>query len=355
MNSGIKSLVNKIDYNTYMKICSYIPISNFTLATINILLLTNHPLLEIIINTGMFSSIVAQFYLNLSDIKLYTKDITEIRNLYNDFIKNYNQLNKDFKFNNPIQIYTMYNYLLYKGYLSKDKTFMFSKENVIDIKTIMGTNIINGQGVCRHISSLLTDILNDYGIFSTNISCYLRHRELDFNITKKPKYTKEETIQFINNNIHDENDKNILFEIMEYHENNGDYIELYYKYIPDKDLGKILYGNHLITYAEHNSNNYFLDPTQNRIYRLKDSKNNILFDKDVDNIKITSNSFYSDYKKFKKSISLNNFINEDEEGKLISDTLKICEDYINVFESFYKNNHELYEEIVDKLIKVKRI
>ena len=105
-------------------------------------------------------------------LSLHTKDIIEIRKLYNNLIKDYNKLNKIFDFQNPVEIYTLYNKMLYAGYLSKDKKFHFGKDKVKDIMTIQGTNIINGEAVCRHIAQMLKDIYLDYGITSYDISVF---------------------------------------------------------------------------------------------------------------------------------------------------------------------------------------
>lgn len=132
--------------------------------------------------------------MSLSHGKNYAKDIIKIRELYQEFIKNYNKLNKAFDLSNPIQIYTMFNYLLYKGYLSKDKEFQFSGKQARDINCLIGTNVIIGQAVCRHISAMLTDILNDYGIESSQLGVYSIGYNININIIDKPKYTKEELI-----------------------------------------------------------------------------------------------------------------------------------------------------------------
>ncbi len=50
------------------------------------------------------ASLATYFGLVLSNAKLHTKDMSEIRTLYQQFIQNYNKMNKDFELNNPIQI-----------------------------------------------------------------------------------------------------------------------------------------------------------------------------------------------------------------------------------------------------------
>ena len=70
-------------------------------------------------------NMIYYIYSNGEKLSLHTKDIKEIKSLYNDLIKDYNKLNKIFGFQNPVEIYTLYNKMLYAGYLSKDKEFHF--------------------------------------------------------------------------------------------------------------------------------------------------------------------------------------------------------------------------------------
>ncbi len=58
----------------------------------------------------MMLSILNMIYYIYSEeerLSLHTKDIIEIRKLYNNLIKDYNKLNKIFDFQNPVEIYTL--------------------------------------------------------------------------------------------------------------------------------------------------------------------------------------------------------------------------------------------------------
>lgn len=126
----------------------------------------------------IFFSLLSYAGMFFSNNKYLTKDVKLVRDLYQEFITNYNKLNKLFDLSNPIEIYTMFHYLLYKGYLSVDKNFMFSGKVAKDIEGLFGVDVIAGKGVCRHISSMLVDILNNYGIESGLLSVYFRSYRL---------------------------------------------------------------------------------------------------------------------------------------------------------------------------------
>ena len=155
-NNKFKQFCGSIDYNTYNKIQSILGFSSVGMALTNNLILSQYPVLNSSVDALAYLSTAAYLGLAWSHGKDYTRDIKQIRSLYQKFITNYNKLNKVFDLNDPIQIHTMFNYLLYKGYLSIDKNFEFSNKEARDINGLYGTNVITGKAVCRHISAMLT-------------------------------------------------------------------------------------------------------------------------------------------------------------------------------------------------------
>lgn len=172
MDKIIKKIYSNINYNTSELI------SDINLGLILTTFGTGFLSLGANLNNAaslMMLSILNMIYYIYSEeerLSLHTKDIIEIRKLYNNLIKDYNKLNKIFGFQNPVEIYTLYNKMLYAGYLSKDKSFRFSYDNIKDIITVLGANVINGEAVCRHIAPMLKDIYLDYGITSYEISVF---------------------------------------------------------------------------------------------------------------------------------------------------------------------------------------
>lgn len=156
-------MCGKISYNDYNNIQKVMELSNLGIICSKDFITQQFPILQnsipVMIGFTLFVSIALEFFPG----QRYTKDTIEIRKMYQEFLTNYNKLNKIFDLNNPIEIQTMFSYLLYKGYLSKEKTFEFSGDQARNIKLLLGTNIFTGKGVCRHISAMSVDILNDAG------------------------------------------------------------------------------------------------------------------------------------------------------------------------------------------------
>lgn len=359
-NNKFNQLFNKIDYNTYHNICNALDISIISTCLTDSILQSQPPILDNSLAVLEISLLLTRVYLSFSNNKNNTKDINEIKILYQQFINNYNDLNKTMSFNEVIQIHTMFNYLLYKGYLSKDKNFKFGTQEAREISAISGANIIMGTGVCRHISSMLTDILNAYGIDASYLGCYTKIFNLNITLLQEQKYSKEELITWINTHIPDKEEKYLTYSIIDNYEKNGFFIELSYNLKDDKNPFHRIFGNHAICFAKKDEKSYFLDPTQNRIYRASESNKNTLYDNTNDSIKIKEISSLilnnpKSYLNLKKKLNEPIIhISPEEEQHLINSTLNICKQNTDIFEQFYNDNSELYSEITNKLTRIKK-
>lgn len=359
-NSIFKQLCGKMNYNTYNNIKN---ISVFSVAGLNLtesLLAPQCPSLSIPLTTAACTITIAGIAMICAHGEIYTKDAVQIRELYQEFIKNYNKLNKVFDLNDPIEIYTMFNYLLYKGYLSKDKRFKFSGEQARDIYTLPGTDVITGQAVCRHIAAMLADILNAYGIESNKLSVYTGDYVIDFRILEEPRYTKEELINWARMHAPEEELYNSITRLIERSANDNINLEFYVEMVPDKNTSRIKSANHAITYAFKDEKSYFLDPTQKRIYRISESDKDQLYDEDGKlKIKLADTSLSSSNKEnfsIMKKHLLNNYpsVSSKEEKIMIEETMKLCDGNRDIFENFYTENNELYNDISSKILKLKR-
>ena len=286
------------------------------------------------------------------------KEVKEAKKIYQNVIKNYNQLNKTFDFHNPIEIFTMYNYLLEEGYLSNKKEFEFEKSEFFDIWGAVGLDIINGKGLCRHAAMMLSDIFNDYGIYSHSLAVYCKVKENYIEEAEDGEYTTEDIMNMIHNNKIKINNNNDLQAFLEEIANNKE-IKFNLVINDDKEESKIIrtIGNHSITFAKQDEKNYYLDPTLFRIYRSDKQNKKRLFDNhtELEIKKIPSilgqNKNLEFFRKFKYN---NSTISEEEQDKLINTTLDICEKNTDIFETFYNDNKILYQEICNNLEKVKR-
>ena len=359
-NNKFKQLCGKINYNTYNNIQNTLWFSGVGLILTNDLISQQYPMLNKPVDILIYSTLVANLAMTWSHGKNYTKDITQISELYEEFIKNYNKLNKTFDLSDPIQIYTMFNYLLYKGYLSKDKNFEFSGKQARDIDGLSGTNVITGKAVCRHISAMLTNILNDYGIESSQLSVYSRDYSIEIKLLDEQKYTKEELINWVRTHITDEKTyefvMKLIDELVDKHNKN---IEISSKMIDIKNPLIRMIGNHAISFAFKDGKSYFLDPTQTRIYRMNEFDKSILYDEECElPIRLSTSIILNnskDFKKMKKKI-LEQYpsISKETEKLMIVETLDICNNNMDIFEQFYNENSELYNDISDKVLKIKK-
>lgn len=119
-------------------------------------------------------------------------------------------------------------------------------------------------------------------------------------------------------------------------------------------------GNHVICYSRYNGEDYYLDPTQTKIFRLNPNSNT-LFDIEEDSgmkIKQIVSIFCNnakDYAKMRKMLANPNpSISLEEEQELVLETKKLCEQNMDVFEQFYNDNSEIYAEITNRLVKIKK-
>lgn len=359
-NNKFQKLFGSINYNTYTNLENIFCVSAIGLGVVEELI-PQYGLLNNSIEVLSYISFATYLGLSWSQGKNYTKDINEIRKLYQEFVKNYNKLNKIFDLNDPIQIHTMFIYLLYKGYLSKNKQFEFSDKESRNIGDLRGADVITGKGVCRHITSMLTDILKDYGIEAGNLGVYSKNYTINIKILDKQKYTKDELIDCVRTHIIDENTYSFIIKLIEkLIDEEKKNIELSYEITDDKNLLKRKIGNHSISVASKDGKIYFLDPTQSRIYRMREDNNGILYDDECDNIPIrTASSIVlnnlKDYFTIKQTISrIHQSVSKEEEREMITKTLKICNDNMDIFEQFHNQNNELYNDISSKILKIKK-
>ena len=308
-NTEINKFPKEISYNTYLNIKKSLLLSSFGSGVASIYLQIPN---ELKLSFTGISTVAAIAYLIMihSNSVAHTRELKEINNLYQEFIKNYNELNKVFHFDNPIEIFTMFIYLTYHGYLSVDKKFEFYRNQTRDIKSMMGVNIILGGGVCRHLASMLTDILNDYNIEAGTMVVSSKNTIIGNN---KDKYTEEE-----------------------------------------KDIIKIILGNHAITYAYKDGKSYYLDPTQSRTYQLRGKE---LFDSQIIGYpKLKSTILFNSIARTTniKKRMLGNYpsVDIEEQERIKMETLDICKSNIDIFEQFYKENEELYNEAYGKVLSL---
>lgn len=355
MNKMFKKLCGTMDYKTYKNIESILFSLGGTAGIGNIIMTLGgngtSDLLSLISSFSYFSYV----YFGYSSGECYTKEINEIRKLYQEFICNYNKMNKDFGFNEPISIYAMYHYMYTNGYLSYDKSFEFLNKECNNIRLLLGADVICGRAVCRHITSMLTDILNDNGIKSLNVSCYTPSLGLEVVPVSFEEYSRERNISLICKYIPSTEERRETVNNILFLESEGVYLNVCLKRLDEKkDDGGT--SNHAITYSYYDDMSYYLDPTQFRMYRLQENSKCNLYDEFGDDVvisydhirRLNDRSNKKVYGIRNKAFKYSDSVSLEEEREILEFVRKICLDNKDVFESFYRNNHDLYGEIVNK-------
>lgn len=344
MEYNVFKIINSsMSFKSYNKMLKFLPIGAYLNA------------LSMVLNIN-FSSIYSTMYLIIVTFMLnsnvaYTKDVLAVRELYEDFIKNYAKLNKMFDLSDPVQIYTMFHYLLWKGYLSKGKSFTFSTERVKEMGNLDGANVVTGTSVCRHIAPMLRDILIQEGISSGALGVYDKPPTIDISFLDEPKYSEEDLLDSINKIT---NYESLDYALEVFNTNKNIEIKPHRKDI--LDLISSLVGNHCITFASKNEKNYFLDPSSGYIYRMREDKKlyNEKYDKElpIHLIGALGNNEKKVFIDMIKNIKKCPNISLKEEQQFVKITLDICNNNRDIFEQFYNENCELYDELSSRILKL---
>lgn len=326
-----KNFWNKIDYNTYIKIRSGAVLGEY--AAIIGTLLKNDILVSILVNSS-FMVLIPWLY--MQDVK--TKDVKEVRELYDIFINNYSELNRVFELSDPLEIHDLFNKMVYGGFLSKDMTFTPTAENSREIRTLKGANICRGLGVCRHLSDILSDILNKTGIESEtlagkcdSIPMTLMFEAALYELVEEYRCSLEENSESFNKLLDNLSKESNFFP------------EYFIKNIP-LPRGR---SNHQITVAQKDNHVYYLDPMNKNVYHsIDESKNLILGGGLVMRLKGTK--FKLD--KYKNLLPTS----KKDEMAAHANVEKIFTDNYDVFAKFYNDNKDIYEEIDAKMMKMSK-
>lgn len=263
--------------------------SNNPRSFIKVLLKLNH--LNYCVMGGLLIWNIKAIIKWISDCKIYDKEYEQLDQIYNDFINNYNNLNRNLELYDPMDIFVMFSNLLYLGYLSKDMEFEYDdNDSILTFGINMGTVVFTGGAVCRHIATLLTDIFLNYNIEASNLSV---------------KYDS-----FI--------------------------------------------SNHIITAASFQDKKYFLDPTNFTIFVMdaKNRKKLICYDEELI---VQGNYLFSLFGMnclgassiINNDLECANLIDFKRSIKKIRRVFRVNLDIIN---QFYNDNKELYRMANDKLL-----
>lgn len=282
--------------------------------------------------------------------------IKEINFVYNEVISDYNGINRDLGLEHPIEVGSLFNSVLYGGYLSKDKAFTFGSNHVIDLVEVSGPNIMSGEGVCRHISVLLKDIYNNYGMNACAFNIHLRPRELLLGIDKGSQgYSKDKLYHLIDMLIFDEEENKIVkLEADKRLKEVGEHLFLLAEF-DEKAKKFFVRPNHRINLVVHNGEVSLYDPTHNKTYKVNESNPKLLIDL-VDEWIPISFTFFEvvnemRLKDTKRYLSMPSLSFEEDYQKIMQ-ARQLYKDNREIFEKFYDEHKDAYYDIADKMMQL---
>lgn len=235
-------------------------------------------------------SMIGSYIGTFINIKDELSTIDEIQKIYDEIIKHYIRLNKVFDFNNPVEIFALYVYAVEKGYLSLHHNFEYRQTDDDLKKEIFG------------LSSL--EIILGHGV--------CRHFSAMLNdIFKESGVDSKRCYVF----LADEGKKNL--------------------YTP----------NHAIVVAKKDGLMHILDPTNSIIFKPGDSNSIYVSGKHY--------VYITPYERLKLGKNLE-FTSEKDDETQMNRSKKICSENRDMLKSFYKENKDLYEEIVQKKLSLQK-
>lgn len=278
-------------------------------------------------------------------LEVYSNEYCELKNMYQEVIKRYNQdVNKTLELTNPVQIAQMYMNAYKEGFLSKNGIYEYSSDTkeLIENDTILGASIFTGKACCRHSSDLLADIFDDYGFESVRIPTGYNTASPAIRMDEISDTAFDKVLSLAYSALEG---KNIDDELMTL----GN-ITINKKWEYNRDR---VPRNHSITGVSYNGEAYYIDPTNDSYYRLDNETGRLVNSwGNVENtIKNKIHEMFKDRKKLEKIMELDS-ANFDSIYSLKHDTNLLYWKNFDIFDKFYRENHEAYEEITEKLKKI---
>lgn len=273
-------------------------------------------------------------YVYLIDILLsgrtatITKDYKELNALYSEVLSRTADLAEDCEFNDPIEVFAFYVYLYRNGYLSVDREFIYDAK-LIDFPNLQGIDVIRGKGVCRSISSMLSDLYYELGYDVTNLMVYATEGSVrkQIKLCDTPLRKSEESKKFVD----------LVISI----------------------TSRLELANHQITMVKDENKSYILDPTNDGILNYNPNTKIIYAGRKKNYMK------YKEFSQVSNGMLMGGVTNPEPEirGDVeLTDykekylrTLRFCKDNAYLLASFYNENKQLYEDICKILAEQKDI
>ena len=216
---------------------------------------------------ALFAGITCSFFKTKYEVGMLTSyEVKKLQEIYKSILKKYIEVNGKFDFKNPLDVFALFSYAIRNNIFSVN-----DEREVINSKRFDSLLIreltLNNHGVCRHVSTMLTDVYKNLGLQS-EVGICLRPQMQE---VIKPI---DETDRVILEQMTEELKKITQFEI------NGKPItfddmmmcppkKIVYEQIPfSKTEAKN--GNHAITLVTDEEYTYYLDATNSNVYAMDD-------------------------------------------------------------------------------------
>lgn len=161
---------------------------------------------------------------------------------YKRIIKIITILLDELNFSDELDVFNIYNYLLWNGYLSINHKYMYSNSERTKMSVHLGADIMTGKGKCLQNADLLAQILKEKGLFAMVLPVFFDDApELEY----VPSIERD-IIQSTESVVTSRFNKSISL------------------------LSKKIVGNHAIVLIEKNGHYYGIDPTNLLVLKLDD-------------------------------------------------------------------------------------
>lgn len=287
--------------------------------------------------------------------KIYSKskkniyEDPKIKKLYMEFLRDYKNFINNFELKNPVEIQTMFNYMLYKGLLSMDKKFVFEQNY---LEGLVGTSIMSGYGVCRNIEAMLNDLFQTLSVESYVLPVYADETEIGVQGADPLTCASiDELYDYINSNVLNKNDREYYFDLIKKFGNRI----LFYKEKPTiKNYLAKTKGNHVVSLTSHKGFTHIIDSTQKEPKYYKLTKNGLInqnksFRNEDDDILLPIKvDFFNQTKEAKlriKEILKQPSTSSFEDQQVRNKTLELIRRNQDLLEWFYIYHKTLYQEI----------
>lgn len=278
------------------------------------------------------------FIMNCDTYYCHSKEYQEAYASYQVLLEEIIKMFQSLGWDNEMKIFAGYSYLFKKGYLSLSHEFYYSKISS-DVYYFLGSNIVLGEGNCRHINVMLGDLLRTggYSTFSVGMN-------LDKPIIRLVDDLLRVRFYDMNDNVDEEECslKKHKFWI--------------YQVLERVILSQKGVSNHLVTLLSGEKGACLLDACNDTLFLVND-KGHVYQNGNI--FVIDRRWRYNKFRNYGKKIKIEDLLIPTDRGiwdDISRDYYGVwnrCFDYHDTFERFYQEHRELYEEVLVKRRELK--